>query len=203
VTLASPTPTKIRILELAFAELLEKGFVGFTIQGVAERTGISLGNLTYHYATREVLIGAMIDHWFEGWKKEFASLVSQKLQGDDPDIAAFVDWVMDSALAKENLVFPELWSYGNRDARVANMLEQLYEEAIDTVIQALGLATDRREDSSEIKLLLYVLAAASEGATAVIGRTDLDHPLRQQIKDKVRVVMTPLIQKEFAKQKMN
>jgi AcrR family transcriptional regulator len=193
---SASTPTKIRILESGFEELLEKGFVGFTIQGVAERIGISLGNLTYHYSTREVLIGAMLAHWFENWKQEFDRILSQKIDGKNTDIAAFVDWVMDSALAKDNLVFPELWAYGNHDARVAEMLENLYAQAIDTVILALHVpATD--EKSTSLREILYMLAAVSEGGTAVLGRTAEDDPRRMSLKEHVRAVMVPLIEAQL------
>jgi AcrR family transcriptional regulator len=193
---ATATPTKTRILESGFEELFEKGFVGFTIQGVAERIGISLGNLTYHYATREILIGAMLAHWFDNWKQEFSRIISQKIDGENPDIGAFIDWVMDNALAKDNLVFPELWAHANHDPRVAEMLETLYAEAIDTVISALNISF-ADEKCERLREILYMVAAVSEGGTAVLGRTTDNDPRRTSLKKHVRSVMAPLIEAQL------
>ncbi len=186
-------PTKLRILDAAFSQLMESGFVGFTIQGVAKKAKVSLGNLTYHYANREVLIAAMIDHWFEAWKKEFRAEIEGKFVTSAPDIEGFVDWVMTSAVQPDNVrTFTELWAFANHEPKVAHMLDSLYEQAISLVVASLGV--DQQSDKGhELRSLLYVLAAVSEGSSAVLGNSPHDHPQRALIKQKVKTIMTPLI----------
>ena len=139
-TLLAPSSTNEKILESALRELMEKGIAGLTIQGVATRTGISLGNLTYHFRTRDDLVAAMIDHWFEAWKREFFQIIYERLSHTQPNFGRFIDWVMDNALTPDNVrTFTELLAMGNHVPKVARMLDQLYAQAIDTVLKTLGL----------------------------------------------------------------
>lgn len=186
--------TKSRILDCAFQELIEKGFVGFTIQGVAERTQISLGNLTYHFANRERLIEAMIDQWFQVWEAEFAQVIEKKIRNAKPDLSGFVDWVMDNALVKENVrTFTELWAFANHEPKVAKMLDRLYEQAVDKVISTLGYLPNSKT-STPLRELLYVLAAVSEGSTAVLGNSPKNDPRRKMVKRQVSLILTPLFE---------
>lgn len=186
--------TKDRILEAAFQELIEKGFGRLTIQGVAERVQISLGNLTYHFPNREQLIQAMIDQWFENWKVEFSQVINTKISEKNRDMSGFIEWVMDYALVKENVrTFTELWAIGNHEPKVAKMLDKLYEQATDTVIEALGLSASGKE-STEVRNLLYVLAAVSEGSTAVLGNSAKGHAQRKILKKSVKKILSPLFE---------
>ena len=186
--------TKDRILKAAFQELIEKGFVRFTIQGVAERVQISLGNLTYHFPNREQLIQAMIDQWFENWKVEFSQVINTKISEKNRDLSGFIEWVMDYALVKENVrTFTELWAISNHEPKVAKMLDKLYEQATDTVIEALGLSASGKE-STEVRNLLYVLAAVSEGSTAVLGNSAKGHAQRKILKKSVQKILSPLFE---------
>ena len=186
--------TKDRILKAAFQELIEKGFVRFTIQGVAERVQISLGNLTYHFPNREQLIQAMIDQWFENWKVEFSQVINTKISEKNRDLSGFIEWVMDYALVKENVrTFTELWAISNHEPKVAKMLDKLYEQATDTVIEALGLSASGKE-STEVRNLLYVLAAVSEGSTAVLGNSAKGHAQRKILKKSVKKILSPLFE---------
>lgn len=183
--------TKRKILDAALRELIDKGFVGFTIQGVAARTNISLGNLTYHFPTRERLIQAMIDQWFENWKIAFSQVINKKIGEKRPDIKGFIEWVMDYALIKKNVrTFTELWAIGNHEPKVARMLDKLYEQAANTVIAALGFDTCSQE-VIELRNLLYVLAAVSEGSTAVLGNSTKNHVQRKLLKQSVLKILTP------------
>ena len=186
--------TKDRILESAFEELIEKGFVRFTIQGVAERTQISLGNLTYHFPNREQLIQAMIDRWFEAWKIEFTQIIEKKIGDSRPDIAGFIDWVMDNALLKENVrTFTELWAIANHEPKVAKILDKLYEQAINTVLETLGHSTTSKK-STDLRALLYLLASVSEGSVAVLGNSPKNDPRRKMVKQQIGRLMTPLFE---------
>lgn len=55
------TNNQQRILEYALDLLAEHGSHGLTMRKVADRSGISLGNLQYYYKDREKLLMAMID----------------------------------------------------------------------------------------------------------------------------------------------
>lgn len=191
--------TKERILQSALQELMTKGFAGLTIQGVAAKTEISLGNLTYHFRTRDDLVAAMIDHWFAAWKLDFLTIIDARLSDPQPHFGRFIDWVMDNALEPDNVrTFTELWAMGNHVPKVARMLDQLYAHAVDTVLSALGVPPSAKR-ASELRSLLYVLAAVSEGSTAVFGKSPRNHPQRRLIKKRVRGLLEPVFEEAFGR----
>lgn len=185
---------KIRILEGALQVLAEKGFAGLTIQKISERVEVSLGNLTYHFPNREILIQSMLDFWFAGWKQEFQTRIIDVIDPEHPDIESFIDWVMEQAVYPENVaVFTELWAYSSHNAAVAHMLENLYLIAVRTVTLAFGLNPDDPQ-SEAFQSQLYVLAALSEGSAAVLGNASPQHPQRKILKQNVvKLMSAPLL----------
>jgi AcrR family transcriptional regulator len=59
------TDTKIAILEAAGRVVLARGVAGLTLEAVAAETGLSKGGLLYHFATKEILLAAMVDRLVE------------------------------------------------------------------------------------------------------------------------------------------
>lgn len=143
----------------------------------------------------------MIDQWFERWQIEFKKIIKKEIAIENPDLGAFIDWVMENAQSKENVrTFTELWAVSNHNPQVAKMLEVLYEEAVRTVLAALDLPpTGRRSEG--LRALLYVLAAVSEGSSAVLGNTSKTHPQRRVIKKQARAIFEPLLEKELLRTK--
>lgn len=59
------TGTKQRILEAAGRTVIAHGVAGLTLEAVAEAAGLSKGGLLYHYASKEALLAAMVEHLIE------------------------------------------------------------------------------------------------------------------------------------------
>ena len=58
--------TKERILEVAIQEFNQKGYGAVSLQELAQQLGISRGNLTYHFKTKDALLEAIADQmWFQ------------------------------------------------------------------------------------------------------------------------------------------
>jgi len=55
----SSKDTKRRILETALALFNRFGFVNVRLQHISDETIISLGNITYHYRTKDIMIAAL------------------------------------------------------------------------------------------------------------------------------------------------
>ena len=53
--------TRRLILDCANQLLISEGAHGFTLRAVADKAGLSQGNLTYHFASKRQLLEAMID----------------------------------------------------------------------------------------------------------------------------------------------
>lgn len=53
--------TKFEIVQTATHMVWEKGYSGTSIKMIAKELGVSTGNLTYHYPTKEHLLGVLVD----------------------------------------------------------------------------------------------------------------------------------------------
>ena len=53
--------TKLEIKQIALRMFLERGFTDVTVSGISKEVGISKGNFTFHYATKEHLLTELIE----------------------------------------------------------------------------------------------------------------------------------------------
>ncbi|MBC2666530.1 TetR/AcrR family transcriptional regulator [Novosphingobium flavum] len=59
----SDHPTREQILRAAEPLFAEHGFAGLTMRDIAAAAGVHLGQLPYHFGTKEALYRAIWEHW--------------------------------------------------------------------------------------------------------------------------------------------
>jgi AcrR family transcriptional regulator len=161
VTRKSET-TKTRILEASVEEFINSGFVGFTIQGVARRANISVGNLTYHYSHRDALIQGMIFRWMTSCRQKIDELFSSAKNGGETDLLVLVEWLIEFAQKKDFArVFAELRAMANHDQQVSELVHTLYDNIRDRLLTELadGCLPESQRDLKHTLLLLTTLMA--------------------------------------------
>ena len=52
-----------RLIAAATAEFAEGGYAGSTLDGIAARAGVTKGGIYFHFAGKEELFFAVLDHW--------------------------------------------------------------------------------------------------------------------------------------------
>lgn len=184
--------TKKKITNAGLAVIIDSGYAAFTQQRVAEHAEISLGNLTYHFATKSILLDAIIDDWLQEWEVSFNSALLAKIEHNS-GIEEFIDWVMDSALMDNNMrLYRELWAMSNNDAKLEATLHNLYGKAVDFVLDAFAVPDAFRDDEN-LRNLIYVLACVSEGAAAVWINSPISKANPDIIKHHVRTLLSPAL----------
>jgi len=63
--------TRNKVVEAAVATLAEQGFAGTTVNEICERAGVSQGGLFRHFASKETLYTAVIEHVFADFTAQF------------------------------------------------------------------------------------------------------------------------------------
>lgn len=66
---ADPT-LKGRLIEAATAEFAAGGYAAATLDAIAARAGVTKGGLYFHFAGKEELFFAVLDHWRENRRRE-------------------------------------------------------------------------------------------------------------------------------------
>ena len=149
------------LLDAAIRVVTRDGFAAMTLDAVAKEAGVSKGGLTHHFATKDALITAMLDHFVQRLLREL-----DRVAADDPAVKGR------RVRAMMDVAFPEL----RRDATGGATKSKR------TASRASATGTKSRTGSkrlptaapaSEVRQLLMAAIAAS------VVNPGLLEPLRQ------------------------
>ena len=159
----------ISILDAARELFMEAGYGGFTMRRVANRAGITIGNLNYYYRTKEDLLRDLLEYVINDYLEEFER--RRQIAGQSPEkqlLAVLRFWIDDLNTPETTSFFPELWAMGNHDPYVADLLDDLYAKArspLNELIPQINPTLTRKEAE---RMALY-MCAAMEGLTVFVG----------------------------------
>lgn len=71
------TVTKNKILEASIRLFNEKGLSNVRLQQIADETGISVGNLAYHYPNKDLIVTSVYERLFEEFSEILSSYMLQ------------------------------------------------------------------------------------------------------------------------------
>lgn len=161
--------TREQILHAALHLLVEQGYRAMTMRRIAAQCGIQLGNLTYHFPTREDLVQALLEAVISSYEIEFDPIV--RMPGIPPeqrlfDLCALI--LEDIRTKKTTRVFLELWALSNHDRFVSERVAELYARARAPLVE---IVEEMRPDLAPEKRAAMVLfiSAAMEGLTVFAG----------------------------------
>ena len=159
----------ISILDAARELFMEAGYGGFTMRKVANRAGITIGNLNYYYRTKEDLLRDLLEYVINDYLEEFER--RRLIAGQSPEkqlLAVLKFWIDDLSTPETTSFFPELWALGNHDSYIADLIDDLYAKArvpMNELIPQINPTLTRKESE---RMALY-MCAAMEGLTVFVG----------------------------------
>lgn len=118
--------------------LLEDGFTVVTIRRVADRLGISHGNVGYYFPTRESLWQAVVDYEFRDFYKKYQS--DLKLNADDPQSCFneyLVRWMNEYQDRKVRSFFAHVEAYAEINSAVAKLRDEIYEGILQRILDRI------------------------------------------------------------------
>ncbi|MFZ9541416.1 MAG: TetR/AcrR family transcriptional regulator [Ilumatobacteraceae bacterium] len=122
--------TTEEILDAAEEILKRRGSEGLSVRAVAQKIGISVGNLQYHFPTRAKLIDAV----FSRRGDEFRAAILGKVENlDDPRerFETIVDLWLASQHQPDQALFWHLWAISAHDVDAKLTMKKVYNEMID------------------------------------------------------------------------
>lgn len=168
--------TRQMIVTVAGEVLVESGYAGLTLKRVADAAGISVGNLNYHFRTKESLVEAVIEHVLTDFASRFEDIVRRRIADGSDALGALLQWAMDESCANQyTRLARELWAMASHNRSVAAAMDRYYDQSIEAAVKRLAVSRDvrRRADLTALVSLVCVIA---EGASAVFGRRGRRHP---------------------------
>jgi len=100
--------SRLRILEATFELAREFGYQGTSISSVVERSGLPASSVYWHFADKDALFAAMIQHSFDQWLTSMPKWPPPaKGSGRRQEVASRIRSVVESIAAS-----PEFWRLG-------------------------------------------------------------------------------------------
>ncbi|ACT60419.1 TetR/AcrR family transcriptional regulator [Hirschia baltica] len=159
----------VAILEAALHTLTEKGYSGFTMRNIAKQAGISLGNITYYYKTKEAILHDMMDAVSEAYQGALDKIITDESLTDEDKMQKVLEQlILDLGEKETTLFFPEIWALSNHDAYVAENMDRIYSRARSLIARLIEKINPNLSKKS-CQLLSLFISASIEGMTPFIG----------------------------------
>jgi AcrR family transcriptional regulator len=157
------------ILDAAAEVLISGGYKKLTLRQIALRAGITVGNLTYYYRTKEALLKDLLDKICFDYLDEMAHIA--EASGDSPTdrfIAIIEFLIEDLHTQRTTRLFPELWALANHNTHAADMMDSMYAQE-RRVLRELIKAVNPRLTKQKTASLALFISCSIEGMTMFIG----------------------------------
>ena len=147
--------------------LLDEGFSSLTKRRIANRLGISHGNVSYYFPTRESLWHAVMDYEL----KEYYQRHQGDLNADPNDPQACFDefvvrWIDEYNDRVVRIFFSHIIAFAEVNEAVAKIRDEVYEEFFEGTLNR-ARALDLCVDDEELELRVLEVMVVLEGLHAV------------------------------------
>ncbi|MFJ3306616.1 TetR/AcrR family transcriptional regulator [Streptomyces sp. NPDC086549] len=157
---APSTPMRQRIITAVLQIIGEGGVAALTNRRIAKAAGVSLGSVTYHFATQHDLLRESLLHFVREEARHFTELADQ-CQTDSlaiEDAASLAGQVAcGTALDSAHLAPFELYLHAGRDERLREAASEAftaYDRLATQILTALGVPNAERLAATTVALVM-------------------------------------------------
>lgn len=157
------------ILDAAAEVLISAGYKKLTLRQIALQAGITVGNLTYYYRTKEALLKDLLDKILFDYLDEMGRIVEASGEAPTGRFVAIIEYLIeDLHTQRTTRLFPELWALANHNAHAAELMESMYaheRSALCELIQAVNPGLKKQKTAD----LALFISCSIEGMTMFVG----------------------------------
>ena len=166
---ARGTETVDQILKAALAVLIEEGASAFTIRRIAARCDMKVGNVSYHFPRKEMLIQVLLDELVESYRKLLHERVRKpNLTAEERLRLVIVLCLEDIRTKRTSHLFTELWALANHEEFVADRVRAFYKTVHDVIGEYVAQLNPALTPDEVHSVALYI-SASMEGSTPFLG----------------------------------
>ncbi len=181
--------TRRTIVTVAGRVLVESGYAGLTLKRVADAAGVSVGNLNYHFRTKESLLEALIEHVLTDLSARFDELIQRGTADGSGALGALLQWAMDDSCSRHyTRLTRELWALASHNRSIAAAMDRYYDRSIAAAASRLAGSDDARR-LEDLTALVSLICSIAEGASVVFGRRGRRHPQYEAAKRLARAAI--------------
>jgi AcrR family transcriptional regulator len=163
------------ILEEAKNTLVLDGFSALSFRNVAKRAGITVGNVTYYFPSKDDLMVELARYIFDRWEVRFRRSVPDNLINNMDFFSYSIRYMIEeNKRPKSNSLLLEMWAMANHSTAVMRMLDTFYGKMrswIEDMLSEISPGLPSRER----RLRAALITAQIEGLMVLIGPKRMVH----------------------------
>jgi AcrR family transcriptional regulator len=168
-TYARGADTVDQILKAALSVLINEGAIAFTLRRIARECGLKVGNLSYHFPRKEVLIQLLLEELLESYEALLDRTVRQPDLTAEDRLSLTITICLDDIGSKRTTrLFTELWALANHDAFVADRVAAFYKHVHGIIGKFVG-ELNPALTAEDIQIVSLFISSAMEGTTVFSG----------------------------------
>lgn len=168
-TYARGSETVEAILQAALNVLLDEGASAFTIRRIAAACDMKVGNVSYHFPRKEMLVQVLLDEILVVYNHKLDHQVYQPDLSAEERLRLIIEiCLVDIAGKRTTRLFTELWALANQSEFIANRVEAFYTSVHQVIGQQVAVLNPALS-ADEVQTVALFISAAMEGSTPFLG----------------------------------
>lgn len=166
---ARGTETVDSILKAALSVLIDEGATAFTIRRIAAACDMKVGNVSYHFPRKEMLVHVLLDDLVESYDAKLELQVRQPSLPPEERLRIVITMCLDDIASKRTThLFTELWALANHNDFIADKVRAFYQKVHDVIAEYVR-ALNPALSTDEAQTLALFISASMEGTTPFLG----------------------------------
>jgi AcrR family transcriptional regulator len=181
--------TKQAIVAAGRQLLLDSGAGDFSMRKVASAAGMSLGNLQYHFKTRDDLLEGMLDWFVYEYTRDLGELGSVEIQ-DASGLSILIRQILEEESGEEEFPFIRALLILTNEKRMTAKLDEYFGGLYDIFRKALARIADIDEESHSAHRAASLFLPYLQGYALVRNRLDCDiHCVTQMLSEQIWTIL--------------
>ena len=147
---------KQQILQTAIDIIVGQGYDALTMRALARADGIKLGALQYHFKTRDEMLRGLVAYIADEYQKVFDSMDTDINSIGIDGIIAFLGVEPAEGALQVDRLWPQLWAMGLVEPLVADLVDDIYDQYVQTLEKKIAAAGGESPRAEAICLLSTV-----------------------------------------------
>ncbi len=181
-----------KILQAAHKVFTQNGHGGLSLRKVADEAGIAVGNLTYHFPTKNSLIDAMMREALADYVEEHLSQFEADRDTPLDILLNVVEFYVRNARESYQF-FYQLWGFAGSGEDARDMVRELY-RPIGRFIFYLVRAANPKLTDAQVRQAVLQIFSLEEGYKLFIGMGPDSSTAIQSAENDIRVITKRIIQ---------
>ncbi len=162
VDFRSMNSTKTRIVQAAKAVLIQHGSGGFSVRKVAAEAGIALGNVQYHYKTKNDLLNGLLSWYLAEYRHALLQAMDEAECGKK-GLYSFIQMVLDEETGSDEVRLSQAIVSCAEEETFARAILAFYDEFYVLLADFLGRITGNPVDSVCVQIGASLLLTVING----------------------------------------